>query len=176
MVGVRRGRTGDKLPVALVSKALTHASQESIFEDTALQCSEVTGPVGADFGTSICGERPQTHVPSTAASGIAQPCRLDGCSHTCRLRAPIQVRCKTRKANEHSRYQRVMRLANQRRLSRRTDEVDEMSGALRLPAATHRGLTSGVLAKGGCTSLAACCSLASALARCVSLAGCVSWA
>jgi hypothetical protein len=36
-----------------------------------------------------------------------------------------------------------MRLANQRRLSRRTDEVDEMSGALRLPAATHRGLTSG---------------------------------
>jgi len=139
----------------------------------------ITGPVGTDFGTSICGERPQTAVPSTAASGIAQPCRLDGCSHTCRLRAPIQVRCKTRKANEHSRYQRVMRLANQRRLSRRTDEVDEMSGALRLPAATHRGLTSGfehsagMPEKCGCISLAACCSLASSFARCVSSAGSV---
>ena len=111
----------------------------------AAQCSTLTltGPVGTDFGTSICGERPQTHVPSTAASGIAQPCRLDGCSHTCRLRAPIQVRCKTRKANEHSRYMRVMRLVNQRRLSRQTDEVDQKSCALRLLAATHRGLTSG---------------------------------
>ena len=38
---------------------------------------------------------------------------------------------------------RVMRLVNRRRSSRRTDEVDEASRALRLLAATHRGWTSG---------------------------------
>ena len=103
----------------------------------------VTGLVETHFRTARCAPTVKPHVPSTAASGIAQPCRLDGCSHTCRLRAPIQVRCKTRKANEHSRYMRVMRLVNQRRLSRQTDEVDQKSCALRLLAATHRGLTSG---------------------------------
>ena len=38
---------------------------------------------------------------------------------------------------------RVMRIVNQCRLSRQTDEVDDKSCALRLLAATHRGLTSG---------------------------------
>ena len=104
---------------------------------------QLTGLVETHFRTARCAPTVKPHVPSTAASGIAQPCRLDGCSHTCRLRAPIQVRCKTRKANEHSRYMRFVRLVNQRRSSRRADEVDEKSRALCLMAATHRGLTSG---------------------------------
>ena len=38
---------------------------------------------------------------------------------------------------------RLALLVNRRRSSRRTDKVDEKSRALRLMAATHRGLTSG---------------------------------
>ena len=38
---------------------------------------------------------------------------------------------------------RFVRLVNLRRSARQTDKVNEMSGGLRLPAATHRGLTSG---------------------------------
>ena len=47
------------------------------------------------------------------------------------------------KACETDSPMRVTQIGNLRRSSCRTDKVDEMSGALRLPATTHRGMTSG---------------------------------
>ena len=117
------------LPICYSPAGRTQRPLPTVRDAMAEKCRKVivTGLVETHFRTARCAPTVKPHVPSTAASGIAQPCRLDGCSHTCRLRAPIQVRCKTRKANEHSRYMRVMRLVNQRRLSRQTDEVDKSS-------------------------------------------------
>ena len=60
-----------------------------------------------------------------------------------RLYLPVQVRSRSCKAFEIGRDHRRERLVNRRRFSWQTDEVDEASCALRLLAATHRGLTSG---------------------------------
>ena len=54
-----------------------------------------------------------------------------------RLRAPVQVRCKTRKALKHSRYMRVTLLVNLRSSARRAGKVEHMSCAIGLTSATH---------------------------------------
>ena len=74
---------------------------------------------------------------------MARPCRLDGDMVALRLHVAVKVRSRSRKAFEIGRDHRPERLANRRRSSRRTDKVDQMSGALCLLAITHRGLTSG---------------------------------
>ena len=78
-----------------------------------------------------------TRVPSTAASGTARPWQPDGSLLTHRLQGPVQVRCKTRKAFEHSRYMRVTALVNLRRSTRRAGKFEQMSRALALVALTH---------------------------------------
>ena len=97
----------------------------------------IRAQVGTHFVTSRWPRAVHARVPATAASASACPCRLDGCSHTCRVRAPVQVRLKSRKAFEHRRYHRRELLVNRRRSSRRTDKVDQMSGALRLSHGLH---------------------------------------
>ena len=82
-------------------------------------------------------------VPATAASDTARLWRPDGCSHTCRLRAPIQVRYKTHKALEHSRYMRLTLLVNPDTWQVETVKVDEMSCALCLTDALYLTFTSG---------------------------------
>ena len=101
----------------------------------------IGGPVETIFGTSRWPDGAHARVPSTAASGMARPCRLDGVTHAHRLRDPIQVRCKTRNALKHSRYMRAALLANLRRLARRTDKLDQVSRGLCPMAATHLALT-----------------------------------
>ena len=127
---------------------------------------------------------------------------LDGRTLTRRLRAPIQTRCKTRKASKHSRYMRVKRLVNFLRSTRRAGKVEHMSGALALVALTHLSymhnelpfmleLASSPLVKlpcspprtipafgrlarkGGCTSSAAGGTVGSSSARCIPSTGCV---
>ena len=60
-----------------------------------------------------------------------------------RLHVAVKVRSRTRKAFERERYHRPERLVNRRRSARRSNKVDEMSGALRLSATTHLVMTSG---------------------------------
>jgi hypothetical protein len=62
---------------------------------------------------------------------------------TCRLHVAVQTRSDRSYAFANGRYRRRTLLVNQRRSWRRTDKVDEVSGGLRLPAATHGELTSG---------------------------------
>ena len=102
----------------------------------------VGGLTETDFAAARDGRRQDAHarVPSTAASGMARPCRLDGDTLTLRLRVPIQVRCKTREALKHSRYLRAALLVNVRRLARRTDKLDQVSRGLCPMAATHLAL------------------------------------
>ena len=59
-----------------------------------------------------------------------------------RLHVVVKVRSRSRKAFENRWYHRGERLVNMRRLTRRSDKVEEKSRALRLPATTHRGTTS----------------------------------
>ena len=105
--------------------------------------SVIRGATGTFYSTSRWPRPSKPRVPFAAGCVTARPSRLDGSLRTRRLQGPIKTRCKTREAFEHIRYMRVMRLVNQCRLSRQTNEVDEKSCALRLLAATHRGLTSG---------------------------------
>ena len=98
---------------------------------------QVRGTVGTFFGRSRCRQDAHARVPFPAASVTAQPCRLDGCSHTCRLRAPVKTRCETREAFQHSRYMRPTTLVNQRRSTRRAGKVEHMSRAIGLTSATH---------------------------------------
>ena len=62
---------------------------------------------------------------------------------TRRLHVLVITRCEMREALKLSRYMRVTLLVNLRRLVRRADKLDQMSGGLCLPAATHLGSTSG---------------------------------
>ena len=101
----------------------------------------IRGPVETIFGTSRWPDDAHARVPSTAASGNAWPCRLDGRLRTRRAQAPVLVRCKTRNALKHSRYLRAALLANVRRLVRRTDKLDQVSRGLCPMAATHLALT-----------------------------------
>ena len=103
------------------------------------QCTEAhtKGSYGNFSGGSRRGRDAHARVPSTAASATAQACRLDGVTHTRRLRDPIQVRCKTRKAFQHSRYMRPTALVNLCRSTRRAGKVGHMSCAIGLTAATH---------------------------------------
>ena len=57
------------------------------------------------------------HVPPTADSVTARPCRLDGTLPTRRLQGPIQTACKTRNALERGRYMRITLLVNLRSVS-----------------------------------------------------------
>ena len=95
------------------------------------------GPVETHFGRSGRPRDVHARVPFPAASVTAQPCRLDGCSHTCRLRAPVKTRCETREAFQHSRYMRPTTLVNLRRSTRRAGKVEHMSRAIGLTSATH---------------------------------------
>ena len=102
----------------------------------------ITGPVGTHFRTARCPRPSKPRVPSTAASGTAQPCRLDGSFVTRRRKGPVKVRGKTRKAFKHSRYMRLPLLVNPRSSASTADKVDQMSGELCLPASAHLIFTS----------------------------------
>ena len=102
----------------------------------------VRGPTGTQFRTSICRRDVQAAGPFTAPCGPARPCRLDRVTLARRERDPIKVRSRSRKALERGWSRRQTLIGNLRRSSRRTDKVDETSSALRLPAATHRRMTS----------------------------------
>ena len=102
----------------------------------------ITGPVGTHFRTARCPRPSKPRVPSTAASGTAQPCRLDGSFVTRRRKGPVKVRGKTRKAFKHSRYMRLPLLVNPRSSASAADKVDQMSGELCLPASAHLIFTS----------------------------------
>ena len=91
----------------------------------------------------MTGRRSHARVPSTAASVTAHPSRLDGDTLAHRLRVPIQVRRKTRKAFQHSRYIRVTLLVNPDTWQVETVKVDEMSCALCLTDALYLTFTSG---------------------------------
>ena len=99
--------------------------------------------VETHFVTSRWPDDAHARVPATAASDTARPWRPDGCSHTCRLRAPIQVRYKTHKALEHSRYMRLTLLVNPDTRQVETVKVDDMSCALRLTDALYPTFTGG---------------------------------
>ena len=103
----------------------------------------ITGPVGTHFRTARCPRPSKPRVPSTAASGTAQPCRLDGSFVTRRRKGPVKVRGKTRKAFKHSRYMRLPLLVDPRSSASAADKVDQMSGELCLPAIAHLIFTSG---------------------------------
>ena len=60
-----------------------------------------------------------------------------------RLHVFVKVRSRSRKAFDREWYCRPERLVNRRRSARRTGEVDEKSGALRLTATTHLVITVG---------------------------------
>ena len=106
-------------------------------------CPILRGLVGTHFGTSRCGEPGFAPVPSTAGGGTARPCRLDGHLRTRRRKVPAKTRSRSRKAFQNRWYHRGERLVNRRRSTRRSDKVDEKSGALRLSATTHLVITSG---------------------------------
>ena len=57
-------------------------------------CGDVTveGTVETFFGRSGRPRDVHAHVPPTAASGTARPCRVDGSSLTRRLRGPVKTR------------------------------------------------------------------------------------
>ena len=106
--------------------------------------AEVRGPaVETHFVTSRCRRAVHARVPFPAASATARPCRIDGCSHTRRLRAPIFVRCESRDAFKHSRYIRLRSQVNLRKLAVEPVKVDQVARALCLPAATMHDFTSG---------------------------------
>ena len=107
------------------------------------RASTLTGLTEAFHGTARCPRPSKRAIPAIAGGGMARPCRLDGDMVARRLHVPVQVRSRSRKAFKIGRDHRVTLLVNRRRFPRRTDEVNEMSRALRLLAATHRGLTSG---------------------------------
>ena len=90
-----------------------------------------------------CPRPSKRAIPAIAGGGMARPCRLDRDMVARRLQVPIQVRSRSRKAFEIGRDHRPERLVNRRRSTRRSDRVDEMSGALRLSATTHLVMTSG---------------------------------
>ena len=161
------------------------------------------GSGGNFFGRSRRPRDAYARVPFPAASDTAQPCRLDGYTLAHRLRVPVQVRCKTRKASKHSRYMRVTLLVNLLRSTRRAGKVEHMSSALALVGLTHISymhselpfmleLASSPLVKlpcspprtipafgrflarkGGCTSSAAGGIVGSTSARCRPSTGCV---
>ena len=157
------------------------------------------------FGRSGRPRDVHARVPSTAASGTARPCRVDGDTVAYRLRVPIQVRSISRNAFEHSRYRRPTLLVNLLRSSHRAGKVEQMSRALALVALMHLSsmpsehpfmldvasspLTKlpcspprtiqafGRLArKGGCKSSSASGSVGSTSARSRPLASCLLWA
>ena len=95
------------------------------------------GPTETQFGRSRRPRDAHARVPFTAASVTAQPNRLDGYVATRRRYIPVQVRCKTREAFQHSRYMRPTTLVNLCRSTRRAGKVEQMSRAIGLMAATH---------------------------------------
>ena len=95
------------------------------------------GSSGNFFGRSRRRRDAYARVPFTVASDTAQPNRLDGVTHTRRLRDPVQTRCKTRKAFDVSGYMRVTALVNLCRSTGRAGKVEHMSRALALVALTH---------------------------------------
>ena len=102
---------------------------------------QVEAPVGTQIGASRCPRAVHARVPSTAASASAHPCRLDGCSHAHRVRAPIQTRIESREASLRGRYIRVTLLVNPVTRQVETVKVDETSCALRLTDAFHLTFT-----------------------------------
>ena len=72
----------------------------------------ITGQTDIAFRGTIWRRASFAHVPAAAVSDVARPCRLDGCSRTCRLRAPVLVRSRTREALERERYMRPELLVN----------------------------------------------------------------
>ena len=92
---------------------------------------------------SICGIAGWTAVPFDARRGTVCCRRLDGDMLTCRALVPIQTRSDSSFAFSHSRYHRPTLLVNPRSSASAADKVYQMSGGLRLQAATHRVLTSG---------------------------------
>ena len=124
-----------------------HTVSNPVPEYSAIaRCAEPSGSanraqIETIFGTSRWPDDAHARVPSTAASGMARPCRLDGVTHAHRLRDPIQVRCKTRNALKLGRYLCAALLVNLRRLARRTDTLDQVSRGLCPMAATHLALT-----------------------------------
>ena len=163
------------------------------------------GLVGTQIGRSRWLRAVQARVPFTAASVMAQPCRIDGYVATRRRYIPIQTRCETHKAFELSRYMRAKLLVNPRRSTPRAGKVEHMSRALALVALTHLSymhsehpfmleLASSPLVKlpcspprtipafgrlarkGGCKSSSASGSVGSTSARSRPLASCLLWA
>ena len=94
--------------------------------------------VGGTGDERVSGRPRDAHacVPFLAASGTPRPCRLDGYTHTHRLRVPVLVRCK-RKALERGRYMHKSLLVNSRRSAHQAGKVEHMSRALALAALTH---------------------------------------
>ena len=98
--------------------------------------------VGTQIRTSRCPRAVRRAVPFTADRGMARPCRQDGDMVALRLHVVVKVRSRSRQAFDREWYRRPTPIGNLRRSSCRTDKVDETSSALRLPAATHRRMTS----------------------------------
>ena len=131
---------GAKVAIQMDRRTLTPVTSRPVVPS---HCIILRGLVETFHSTSRCSRAVRRAIPAIAGGGTAQLWRLHGDMVARRLQVPIQVRSKSRKAFEIGRDMRGTLLVNRRRSARRTGEVDEKSGALRLPAPTHRGMASG---------------------------------
>ena len=69
-----------------------HETASGISVLPLLQLRMLEGLVGTFFGRSGRPRDVHARVPSTAASGTARSCRVDGVTHTHRLRDPVKTR------------------------------------------------------------------------------------